>query len=153
MRWSTPSTSSLISLSAALLAAWSAGCQQAEPQREAVEARDRPAATIVAPADGDTLSRPEVRIEFAVEHIALRPAGTDEPDSGHLHLFVNRELTPAGEVIPAEQGIVHLGQAQTEHLLEDLEPGDYTVIAVLGDYLHVRIPGAKTDTVRFTVRG
>jgi hypothetical protein len=77
---------------------------------------------------------------------------TAEPNSGHLHLFIDREPTPAGQVIPNEPGIVHLGQAQTEHLLENLNPGEHVVIAALADYLHVRIPNAKTDTVRFSVR-
>ena len=90
-------------------------------------------------------------IELAAENIALRPAGVDEPNSGHLHLFIDREPTAVGAVIPNEPGIVHLGQAQTEHTLEGLEPGEHVVIAVLADYLHIRIPNAKTDTVRFTV--
>jgi hypothetical protein len=95
---------------------------------------------------------PAVTIELAAEHIALRAAGVDEPNSGHLHLFIDREPTPVGAVIPTGPGIVHLGQAQTEYTLEDLEPGEHVVIAVLADFLHVTIPGARTDTVRFTVR-
>jgi hypothetical protein len=65
---------------------------------------------------------------------------------------MSRTAAPAGQVIPNEPGIVHLGQAQTEHVLEGLEPGEHVVIAVIADYLHVRLPDAKTDTVRFSVR-
>jgi hypothetical protein len=117
-----------------------------------VAGESAPGAVIVAPRDGDEVAGPNLRIELAAERITLRPAGVDEPNSGHLHLFIDREPTPVGEVIPNEPGIVHLGQAQTEHLLEGLEPGEHMVIAVLADYLHVRLPDTKTDTVRFTVR-
>jgi hypothetical protein len=138
---------------ALLAAALSAACRDAEPEGESsATVESTPAAVIVSPRDGDELTGPNLTIELAVEHIALRPAGVDEPNSGHLHLFIDREPTPAGQVIPNEPGIVHLGQAQTEHLLENPNPGEHVVIAALADYLHVRIPNAKTDTVRFSVR-
>jgi hypothetical protein len=137
---------------AVTLAVMVSGCREAEPEADQPVAKAA-AAVIVAPVAGETVSGPSVRVELAVENIALRPAGVDESDSGHLHLFIDRDLTPAGEVIPSEDGIVHLGKAQTEHLLEALAPGEHTVIAVLGDYLHIRIADARTDTVRFSVRG
>ncbi|NIN72500.1 MAG: DUF4399 domain-containing protein [Gemmatimonadetes bacterium] len=141
-------------LGAALLAAAvTAGCREAEPEDEpASTAESVPAAVILTPQDGDEVTGPSFTIQLAAENIALRPAGVDEPNSGHLHLFIDREPTPAGQVIPNEPGIVHLGQAQTEYLLEGLEPGEHVVIAALADYLHVRFPDARTDTVRFRVR-
>ncbi|MDH3458008.1 MAG: DUF4399 domain-containing protein [Gemmatimonadota bacterium] len=111
-----------------------------------------PTAEIVQPADGTSVSGPNVTVELAVEHVNLAPAGTNEPNTGHLHLFINRDLTPEGEVIPVGEGIVHLGQAQREYLMEGLAPGEYVVIAVLGDWAHVRIPGAITDTARIVVQ-
>lgn len=111
-----------------------------------------PTVEIVQPADQAVLDGPDVLVQLAVSGISLAPAGVDSANTGHLHLFVNRDLTPEGEAIPAGEGIIHMGSAQSEHLLTGLEPGEYTVIAVLGDYLHVRIPGSRTDTVHFTVR-
>jgi hypothetical protein len=126
---------------------------------EADQTRQQPAAeealraaVILAPTDGDTLAGPGVQVQLAVEGIELQPAGTDLPNTGHLHLYVNHDLTPEGEPIPSEDGIVHLGKAQTEYVFAGLAPGDYTVVAVIGDHLHVRIPGVATDTVRITVR-
>jgi hypothetical protein len=137
---------------ALLAAAVSAGCRESEPEGEpAVMAESAPAAVILAPQDGDEVAGPNLTIELAAERITLRPAGVDEPNSGHLHLFIDREATPAGAVIPSEPGIVHLGQAQTAYTLEGLEPGEHVVIAALADYLHVRLANARTDTVRFTV--
>lgn len=133
----------------ALLVAVTA-CSRPPAQQQADSATPpTPAAVIVAPADGAMLTGPDVTIELAAENITLAPAGTMEPGTGHLHLFVNHELTPEGEVIPTEEGIVHLGKAQTEHVLQGLTPGNYTVIAVLADGAHERLAGAATDTVRF----
>lgn len=111
-----------------------------------------PAAVIVSPADGATLDGPDVQVDLGVENIALAAAGMNEPGTGHLHLFINRDLTPVGEVIPAGEGIVHLGKPQSGYLLEGVEPGEYTIIAVLGDWAHVRLTEAHTDTVRIVVQ-
>ena len=109
-----------------------------------------PTVDIAAPTDGATVGAP-VELTLTVTHLELRPAGTDEPNTGHHHMFINRDIVAEGEIIPAEEGVVHLGAAQTFHVFESLEPGTYTVIAVLGDHQHARIRGATTDTVRFTV--
>ena len=139
---------------AAVLSIAASGCGgEAEPPRQEQRAEEAArAAVILAPADGDTLAGPDVLVRLAAEGIELQPAGTDLPNTGHLHLYINRDLTPEGEPIPSQEGIVHLGKAQTEYLLAGLAPGAYTVVAVIGDHLHVRIPGVATDTVRITVR-
>lgn len=90
-------------------------------------------------------------IELGAGGVSVVPAGTDQPNSGHHHLFIDRDVSPVGEPIPTEAGIVHLGLAQTSHVLEGLQPGEHTVIAVLGDFQHVRVGTVATDTVRFTV--
>jgi hypothetical protein len=137
---------------AALLLVSMGGCSRPPAQQQTESASvPAPAAVIVAPADGAMLTGPDVTVELAAEHITLAPAGTMEPNTGHLHLFLNHDLTPEGEVVPTGEGIVHLGQAQTTHVFQGLQPGDYTVIAVLADGAHVRLSGAATDTVRFMV--
>lgn len=109
-----------------------------------------PEVEITAPVSGEAVSGGTVAIRLAVRGVVIRPAGTDEPNAGHHHLFVDRDITPSGETIPAEEGIIHLGGGQTEHELP-LDPGTHTVIAVLGDYQHVRLAEVKTDTVRVVV--
>ena len=110
------------------------------------------AAVIVSPANGATVTGPDVQVDLAVENITLAAAGTNEPGTGHLHLFINHDLTPVDEVIPAGDGIVHLGKPQSGYLLEGAEPGEHTIIAVLGDWAHVRIAEARTDTIRIVVQ-
>jgi hypothetical protein len=84
--------------------------------------------------------------------VEIVPAGVEQPNSGHHHLFMDVPVTAAGETIPAGPGIVHLGGAQTEHTFEGLAPGEYVLIATLGDWLHVPIESVGADTVRFTIQ-
>jgi len=125
-------------------------CGEGQPATEGEAESAGPAAIIVSPTDGATVTGPSVRIELDAQGVTIVPAGTEQPNSGHHHLFVNHDLTPPGQPMPVEEGVIHLGAAQTEHVLENLEPGDYTVIAVLGNHIHVPLD-ASTDTVRFTV--
>lgn len=110
------------------------------------------AITIVAPAEGAVVEGP-VLIQLNAEGLDIVPAGVQQEHSGHHHLFIDRDLTPPGEPMPSEPGVVHLGQAQTEYRIEDLAPGEHTVIAVLGDFQHVPVAGVAPDTVHFTVAG
>lgn len=145
-------------LSVAMVVA-AAGCGAsgtAEAEREAAasaaKAVGAPVARvqIVEPAEGAELTG-DVRVVLAAENIEIAPAGDTRPNTAHHHLFLNRETTPEGEAIPAgEPDIVHLGKAQTEHVFSGLPPGEYTLVAVLGDLVHRVIPQA-TDTVRFRV--
>lgn len=106
---------------------------------------------ILEPADGSELQSGDVRVVLGADHITIVPAGDTAPNSGHHHLLLNVDTPGEGEPIPAgEDGYVHLGLAQTEHLYEGLAPGDYVLVAVIGDFAHRVIPQA-TDTVRFTV--
>lgn len=109
-------------------------------------------AEIVEPAAGATLAGPNVRVVLAAHGVEIVPAGTDQPNSGHFHLFLNQSVTPEGETIPAGiPGVVHLGGGQSEHVFEGLQPGEYTVIVQLGDLAHVPLAGVAQDTVRFAV--
>ena len=104
------------------------------------------------PADGATVTGPDVRVVLQAHGVEIVPAGVEQPNSGHHHLFMDVPVTAAGEPIPAGPGIVHLGGAQTEHTFEGLAPGEHVLIATLGDWLHVPIESVGADTVRFTIQ-
>jgi hypothetical protein len=71
--------------------------------------------------------------------------------TAHHHIFLNDDLTPLDQPVPAGVGnIMHMGGGQTELSL-DLEPGTYRIIAVLADWRHVPISPPAIDTVHFTV--
>lgn len=106
---------------------------------------------IVAPEGATEIMGSNVEIRLEVDGLDVVPAGTQQANSGHHHLFVDTDLTPVGSPIPADQpGIIHMGDASTSRVLENLSSGEHRIIAVLGDHLHVRLPVA-TDTVTIVV--
>ena len=107
---------------------------------------------IVEPADGAVLSDTNVRVVLRATGVEIAPASEERPGTAHHHLFVDRDVTPLSDTIPAGVlGILHLGRGQTEFVLERLEPGEHVVIALLADRAHVPLDPPAADTVRFTV--
>jgi len=108
--------------------------------------------SIVEPIDGATVTAGVVRVVLLATNLEILPAGTNEPGSGHHHLIVDSDLPPMDQPIPSIDGrYIHLGKGQTEFLLESLEPGEHTVIALVGDYLHIPLDPPVADTVTFSV--
>lgn len=138
-----------------LTAALVTGCGSGDldTRAETPEPPASPRVVILEPAEGAEFDAGPIRIVMQAESIELAPAGEDRPNTGHLHLFINQPVTPAGNVIPAGvDGTVHLGQAQTEFELTAASAGEYTVIVALGDFAHRTIDPQAMDTVRFRVR-
>ena len=105
------------------------------------------------PAEGAELAGDSVNITLMVSNLTISVAGDTTPGTGHHHLFINTPVVNPGEAIPTgNPNIVHLGQGQTSHALLKLAPGEYTVIAVIGDAIHRRIDPQVLDTVRFRVK-
>lgn len=112
-----------------------------------------PAVSIVEPADGDTIDGGTVTVRLDVTGLTIAMAGDTTPGTGHHHLFLDRDVTPAGVAIPAEPGfIVHMGDGSTSHTFENVAPGEHRLIAVMGDGMHIPLQPWVTDTVRFVVR-
>jgi hypothetical protein len=92
-----------------------------------------------------------VTIELHVEGIRLTPAdGDTSGGTGHLHLFVDRSPTAAGQPIPKEDGIVHT--SDTSVTLPPMAPGDHTVWVVVGNGAHVPLDPPVMAKVTFTVQ-
>ena len=89
----------------------------------------------ITPADGDIVSSP-VGIKFGIDGMKVVAAGTDQAHSGHHHLLVDTGLPDLGVPIPADANHIHFGDASTSTELS-LEPGEYTLQLLLGDYLHI----------------
>ncbi len=113
---------------------------------------DSTSVRIVEPAEGAMVPEgSSVMVTLEVSGLTIAPAGTMDPGTGHHHLMVDRILPVGGVPIPTFPGHVHMGQAQTEYELTDLEPGEHMVIAVMGDGAHVPLDPWVVDTVRFVV--
>ena len=143
------------SLAACALMAALVACADAPESEEGGEtaSASAPASVrIVQPAAGAMVEGGSVLVTLEVSGLTIAPAGTMEAGTGHHHLVVDAELPPAGAPIPSTPGVyIHMGQAQTEYELTDLEPGEHTVIAVVGDGAHTPLSPWVVDTVRFVI--
>lgn len=92
--------------------------------------------SIVSPEDGATVDK-TFKVKFAVEGIALAPAGDQTQNTGHHHLLIDVDQLPAENMpIPADANHMHFGKAQTEAEIT-LAPGKHTLQLELGDKNHV----------------
>lgn len=93
-----------------------------------------------------------VSVEVSVEGASLVAADGDRSGhTGHLHLFVDRPPTPAGQVIPKDDSIIHT--TETKVSLPGLAPGEHTVWVVLGDGVHMPLVPPVVAKTTFTVQG
>jgi hypothetical protein len=92
--------------------------------------------SIVSPKKDATVPQSFV-VKFAVENIALAPAGDATKNTGHHHLLIDVDKLPAaGQPIPNDANHLHFGKAQTQAEVT-LPPGKHTLQLELGDSGHM----------------
>jgi hypothetical protein len=79
----------------------------------------------------------------------VKADGDTSGTTGHLHVFIDRDPTPAGQPIPVEAGIIHT--AETTISVPDLAPGAHTLWVVAGDGTHSPLAPRVMDKVTVTV--
>lgn len=110
------------------------------------------AVSILDPADGTDLMGSSVTVHLSVQGFPIVPAGDMTPGTGHHHLFLDADVTPAGQPIPTVEGsVVHMGNGASEYTFENVPAGQHRLIAVVADGAHVPLQPLVTDTVTFTV--
>src|SRR5258705_6352164 len=106
---------------------------------------------IIEPKEGDTVASP-VKIVLTTTGVEIVAATDQRPGTGHHHLFVDKDVTAAGDTMPrGVTGIIHLGRGQTE-FDDTLKAGPHRIIAVVGSYTHIALSPMVADTVNFTVK-
>ncbi|HEX9887176.1 MAG TPA: DUF4399 domain-containing protein [Longimicrobiales bacterium] len=135
--------------------------EEAPPAPEAAPAASEPAqeaaapdrrVVIAYPTEGDTVDGAEITVRLEAVGFQVVPAGDTTSNSGHHHVFLDRDVSEPGVPIPAEEGfIIHMGTGVSELVLP-VSPGEHRLIAVVGDALHVPLRPWVVDTVRFVVR-
>ena len=107
--------------------------------------------TIVTPMNGGQISGNQINVNLS-STVTILPAGDLTEGTGHHHLYLNADLTAADAPVPTVPGsIVHMGDASSSYTFEDVEPGEYTLIAVVADGIHVPLQPWVVDTVMLTV--
>lgn len=149
-------------LSAALfsLAACGGGAPDAASGDEAAEAAaaadaaaDVPSVRITSPLDGDTLDAGAVTVMLEAAGVEIAPVAEGRMDTGHHHIYLDEDLRPADEPVPAIPGaIVHLGDGSSSYTFENVAPGEHRLITVMANLVHVPLAPQVTDTVVFYVR-
>jgi uncharacterized protein DUF4399 len=115
------------------------------------KAAAEPSVSITSPAEGTQVGGNVVVVEVAATGMQIKPAdGDTSGTTGHYHVFIDREPTPVGQVIPKEDGIVHSAVAPIT--LTGLSVGDHTITVALGNGVHERV-GKASAPVKVTVKG
>jgi len=108
--------------------------------------------TILEPADGSEVEGPTVTVRLAVSGFPIVIAGDMTPGTGHHHLYLDADLTPASEPVPTVPGsIIHMGDGSAVYTFENVAPGEHRLIAVVADGAHFPLQPWVVDTVTFRV--
>jgi hypothetical protein len=125
------------------------------PEAEAPTPAPEPAAATVSiaqPQDGASVTGPNVEVVLETTNLRVVEAGVMDPGTGHHHIFLDVDVTPMNEVIPAGvAGIIHKGDGTSVHTLENVPPGEHRLIAVVADGMHIPLNPPVVDTIFFTV--
>ena len=133
------------------LAACGGGDDQSDAVPETAEAPAAGTVTIVTPMNGALINGNEISVTLS-SSVQILPAGDMTEGSGHHHLYLNADLTPAEQPVPTVPGsIIHMGDASAAYTFTDVAPGEYRLIAVVADGAHMPLQPWVVDTVTFTV--
>lgn len=109
--------------------------------------------SILSPAEGSEVEGPSVTVELSVTGFPIVEAGNMTVGTGHHHLYLDADLTPASEPVPTVPGsIIHMGDASSTYTFENVAPGEHRIIAVVADGAHFPLQPWVVDTVTFRVR-
>ena len=104
------------------------------------------------PNDGEVIDSRRFRVWFGLRHMGVAPAGVDKANTGHHHLLIDTDLSPADQPIPNDRNHLHFGGGQTEAMVE-FAPGTHTLQLVMGDKDHVpHNPPVVSPKITITVR-
>lgn len=141
----------LIALVTPLAVVACGGGSDADSSDTPMEEAPTASVTIVTPMNGAQITGNQINVNLS-STVPIVPAGDLTEGTGHHHLYLNADLTPADQPVPTVPGsIVHMGDASATYTFENVEPGAYTLIAVVADGVHVPLQPWVVDTVSFTV--
>ena len=131
-----------------------AACGGGDAEMESTDSAEPSAGTvtIVTPMDGALINGSTVSVTLS-STVEIVPAGEMTPGTGHHHLYLDEDLTPADVPVPSvPNSIVHMGDASSSFVFENVPSGEHRIIAVVADGAHVPLQPWVVDTVTFTVQ-
>ena len=126
----------------------------AMPAGEMTSAAEEPsgAVTITQPAEGSEVDGPAVTVQLEVSGFPIVEAGDMTEGTGHHHLYLDADLTPASVPVPSVEGsIIHMGDGSSSYTFQNVAPGEHRLIAVVADGAHFPLQPWVVDTVMFRV--
>jgi hypothetical protein len=113
-----------------------------------------PRVWVASPADGDTVPAAGFDVQVSVEGVRLVPAAPNRVEGeGHLHFFIDREVTRLDMPIPIDSAtIVHMGNAASSYTFRNLSPGPHRLILVYAYGDHTPDVKVATDTLNIVVK-
>lgn len=86
--------------------------------------------------DGDVVPK-SFAVNFRIKGMKVRPAGTQEENTGHHHLLIDvDELPPMDLPLPKTESVYHFGKGEKRAVIT-LPPGEHTLQLLFADHLHI----------------
>lgn len=101
------------------------------------------------PADGATVTSP-VKVVMTVTGASVQPAGVPKKGTGHHHILINTEPSPAGTTVAKDDTHIHYGDGATEAELI-LPAGEHTLTLQFADGMHRSYGPDVSQTIKVTV--
>lgn len=121
-----------------------------DEQAETPTVEAGPGVRFVRPLDGAVVS-PTLEVEVAATGLTVEQAGEVRPLSGHMHVLVDTDFVPAGEIIPRDDEYIHYWQGELTSTLT-LEPGEHVLRLQFSDGAHFALESEEyRDTSTVTV--
>ena len=90
---------------------------------------------------------PTFVVKMGAVGVTVDPSGEVLPGSGHMHILVDTDFIPAGEIIPTDEQHLHFGDGSLEVELT-LPPGEHTLQLQFADGVHTALEGDEyLDTI------
>jgi hypothetical protein len=132
-----------------VVAVVAAGCGDDDDGDDA--AQSAPTVEIVSPTTATSVKGNVVTLDFEATGIEIVKAdGDTSGETGHFHVFIDKEPVAAGATIDVAAGIVHSTDDPLK--ITGLTTGEHKLTVVLGNGVHQRI-GTASDSVDVTVEG
>jgi hypothetical protein len=134
-----------------VLAVAAAACAESDPGDETEGNGDELSLSIGEVPD--SVEGNVVTLPIEIEGIEIVKADADDSgDSGHFHVFIDKEPVDVGETIAVEPGVI-VHSADNPIKLWGMGVGSHELTVVLGDGTHTRIGDGIEDSVTVEVEG